>query len=33
MHRLEADDSGKPLIDLIREAAHEVSRPVIFGVP
>jgi cobalt-zinc-cadmium resistance protein CzcA len=32
MHRLENGDPGRPLIDNIREAAHEVSRPVIFGV-
>ena len=32
MHRLENEDSSKPLIEIIREAAHEVSRPVIFGV-
>ncbi len=32
MHRLENGGAGKPLIDVVREAAHEVSRPVIFGV-
>lgn len=32
MHRLENGDPGKPLLGTIREAAHEVSRPVIFGV-
>ena len=36
MHRLEnggANANGdKPLIDIVRDAAHEVSRPVIFGV-
>ncbi len=32
MHRLENGGTGKPLIDVVREAAHEVSRPVIFGV-
>jgi cobalt-zinc-cadmium resistance protein CzcA len=32
MHRLENDGAGKPLLDVVREAAHEVSRPVIFGV-
>jgi cobalt-zinc-cadmium resistance protein CzcA len=32
MHRLENGDPGRPLIDTIREATHEVSRPVIFGV-
>ncbi len=32
MHRLETGDPHRPLLDIIREAAHEVSRPVIFGV-
>ncbi len=32
MHRLENGDTNKPLLDIVREAAHEVSRPVIFGV-
>ncbi|MGI4757646.1 MAG: efflux RND transporter permease subunit [Janthinobacterium lividum] len=32
MHRLENGGADKPLIDVVREAAHEVSRPVIFGV-
>ena len=32
MHRLENGGAGKPLLDVVREAAHEVSRPVIFGV-
>ena len=36
MHRLENGganaDGDKPLIDIVRDAAHEVSRPVIFGV-
>ena len=32
MHRLENGDPGRPLVDTVREAAHEVSRPVIFGV-
>src|ERR1700712_3115535 len=36
MHRLETGganvDADKPLVDVIRDAAHEVSRPVIFGV-
>lgn len=32
MHRLEADEGRRPLVETIREAAHEVSRPVIFGV-
>ncbi len=32
MHRLENGGAGQPLRDVIREAAHEVARPVIFGV-
>ncbi len=32
MHRLETGDANRPLVDIVREAAHEVSRPVIFGV-
>lgn len=32
MHRLETGDPSRPLRDIIRDAAHEVSRPVIFGV-
>ena len=32
MHRLENGGAGKPLLDVVREAAYEVSRPVIFGV-
>lgn len=32
MHRLENNGDGKPLLDVVREAAQEVSRPVIFGV-
>ena len=32
IHRLENGDPGRPLIDTVREATHEVSRPVIFGV-
>ena len=32
MHRLENGGAGKPLLDVVREAAQEVSRPVIFGV-
>ena len=32
MHRLESGDPGRPLRDVVRDAAHEVSRPVIFGV-
>jgi cobalt-zinc-cadmium resistance protein CzcA len=32
MHRLENGERDKPLTEIIREAAHELSRPVIFGV-
>jgi cobalt-zinc-cadmium resistance protein CzcA len=32
MHRLESGDRDKPLTEIVRDAAHEVSRPVIFGV-
>ena len=36
MHKLETGGSGqspgKPLLEVIREAAHEVSRPITFGV-
>ncbi|GAA3764375.1 efflux RND transporter permease subunit [Terriglobus aquaticus] len=32
MHRLENGGAGKPLIYVVREAAQEVARPVIFGV-
>ncbi len=32
IHRLENGDPSRPLIDTVREATHEVSRPVIFGV-
>jgi cobalt-zinc-cadmium resistance protein CzcA len=32
MHRLESGGNGMPLLEVIREAAHEVSRPIIFGV-
>lgn len=32
MHRLEGSDSDKPLLEIVRDAAHEVSRPIIFGV-
>jgi cobalt-zinc-cadmium resistance protein CzcA len=32
MHRLENGETDRPLADIVREAAHEVSRPVIFGV-
>ena len=32
LHRLENGGAGKPVADVVREAAHEVARPVIFGV-
>src|SRR6202045_2685059 len=32
MHRLENGERDKPLTEIIRESAHELSRPVIFGV-
>ena len=32
MHRLENGNADQSFMDTIREAAHEVSRPVIFGV-
>lgn len=33
MHRLDGNgESGKPLPDIVRDAAHEVGRPIIFGV-
>jgi heavy metal efflux system protein len=32
MHRLERGAAGKPLLEIIRNAAHEVSRPIVFGV-
>jgi cobalt-zinc-cadmium resistance protein CzcA len=32
MHRLENGETDRPLTDIVRDAAHEVSRPVIFGV-
>lgn len=32
IHRLEDTASGESLVEVIREAAHEVSRPIIFGV-
>ena len=32
MHRLEKDGAGKPLLEVVREAAREIARPVIFGV-
>ena len=32
MHRLENSDGKAPLMDVIRDAAAEVARPIIFGV-
>src|SRR6201997_1205769 len=32
MHRLEHGGQEKPLTEIIRESAHELSRPIIFGV-
>jgi cobalt-zinc-cadmium resistance protein CzcA len=32
MHRLEHGGREKPLSEIIRESAHELSRPIIFGV-
>ena len=32
MHKLETGERGRPLLDVIRDAAHEVSRPIVFGV-
>ncbi len=32
MHRLERSDGKTPLMEVIRDAAAEVSRPIIFGV-
>ncbi len=32
MHRLDNGESDKPLTEIVREAAHEVARPIIFGV-
>src|SRR6201987_5192847 len=32
MHRLEHGGREKPLTEIIRESAHELSRPIIFGV-
>ncbi len=32
MHRLENGGAGKPLLEVVRDAAHEVARPIIFGV-
>ena len=32
IHRLESGERNKQLTEVIREASHEVSRPIIFGV-
>lgn len=32
MHRLENGGRDRPLTEIVRHAAHEVSRPIIFGV-
>ena len=32
MHRLENGGASKPVLDVVRDAAHEVARPIIFGV-
>ncbi len=32
MHRLENGGAGKPLLEVVHDAAHEVARPIIFGV-
>ncbi len=32
VHRLETDRSGRPRIQILREAAHQVARPIFFGV-
>ncbi len=32
MHRLETGDPNRPLIEIVRDAAGEVARPIIFGV-
>ncbi len=32
MHRLETGDPHRPIVEIVSEAAHEISRPVIFGV-
>ncbi len=32
LHRLENGGASRPLLDVVRDAAHEVSRPIIFGV-
>ncbi len=32
LHRLENGGAGKPVLEVVRDAAHEVARPIIFGV-
>ncbi len=32
MHRLEREKEKKPLREIVRDASHEVARPIIFGV-
>ena len=32
MHRLEREKGDKPLLDVVRDASHEVARPIVFGV-
>lgn len=32
LHRLENGNAGKPVLEVVRDAAHEVARPIIFGV-
>jgi cobalt-zinc-cadmium resistance protein CzcA len=32
IHRLEHGGASRPLLEVIRDAAHEVGRPIIFGV-
>ena len=32
IHRLEHGEESRPLLQVIRDAAHEVARPIIFGV-
>ncbi len=32
LHRLENGGAGRPVLEVVRDAAHEVARPIIFGV-
>lgn len=32
LHRLENGGAGKPVLEVVRDAAHEVARPIVFGV-